>query len=178
MIDDVVQYPNRYQLVPVAGTTDQFDLVRMPGAVTAVGTPINKATLLPDAVAALYGLGASALPGEALAAIKTLLNSKAKITTGSFTPNGVSRTISLGIDARFVIAVGVPAYNSVYLIDVITKIGRIDATGINSSGVQVMGYIKDPGTSDYITGSMLYLGTNGINYTAGTTGTIEWVAIG
>ena len=66
MIDDVVQYPNRYQLVPVAGTTDQFDLVRMPGAVTAVGTPINAATLFPDAAAVLYGLGPDGVPGEAL----------------------------------------------------------------------------------------------------------------
>lgn len=36
-----VQHPIRFQLVPVAGTTDQYDLVPVPGVVTKEGTPLN-----------------------------------------------------------------------------------------------------------------------------------------
>lgn len=73
MKDRVVQYPSRYQLVQVAGTTDTYDLVPVPGTVTEEGTPLNKASLLKDTTAALVGLGTSALPDEALraAALKT-----------------------------------------------------------------------------------------------------------
>lgn len=43
--DRVVQYPGRYNLVPVSGTT--YDLVPVPGTVTESGTQINKAYLQP-----------------------------------------------------------------------------------------------------------------------------------
>lgn len=45
--DKAVQHPSRYQLTPVAGTTDTFDLVAVPGTVTNVGTPVNKSYLQP-----------------------------------------------------------------------------------------------------------------------------------
>lgn len=45
--DRVVQHPSRYTLVLVPGTTDTYDLVPVPGAVTEVGTAINKAYLQP-----------------------------------------------------------------------------------------------------------------------------------
>jgi len=56
MKDRVVQFPHRYQLVPVAGEEGTYDIVAKPGTITEAGTPINKATLLSDETAALYGL--------------------------------------------------------------------------------------------------------------------------
>jgi len=56
MKDRVVQHPHRYQLVPVAGQPDIYDIIAKPGTITEPGTPINKATLLSDATATLYGL--------------------------------------------------------------------------------------------------------------------------
>ena len=56
MKDRVVQFPHRYQLVPVAGETNVYDFVPVPGVITEAGTPLNKANLLSGATADLYGL--------------------------------------------------------------------------------------------------------------------------
>lgn len=56
MKDRVVQFPHRYQLIPVAGEEGTYDIVAKPGAITEAGTPINKATLLSDETADLYCL--------------------------------------------------------------------------------------------------------------------------
>ena len=66
MKDRNVQYPQRYQLVKVEGTDDIYDLIPAPGEVSEAGTLINKATLLKDATAALYGL-TDAVPDDVLA---------------------------------------------------------------------------------------------------------------
>ena len=73
MKDRSVEFPNRYQMVPVAGTTDTFDFVSVPGAVAEEGTDINKANLLPDAVAEALGLNPADDPQvkDALNAIAT-----------------------------------------------------------------------------------------------------------
>lgn len=95
MIDRNVQYPQRYQLVKVEGTDDIYDLIPAPGEVSAKGTLINKATLLKDATAALFGLGTDAVPDDALSAINTLIQAaqstadgKASIVTGSYVGTG------------------------------------------------------------------------------------------
>lgn len=56
MKDRITQYPHRYQLVPVSGQSDTYDIIAKPGTVTEVGTPLNKANLLSDTTANLYGL--------------------------------------------------------------------------------------------------------------------------
>lgn len=66
MYDRNVEHPNRYQLVKVEGTDDIFDLVPAPGTVNNDGTLINKNSLLKDATAALFGMGADAVPDDAL----------------------------------------------------------------------------------------------------------------
>ena len=67
MKDRVVEFPHRYQLVPVSGQSGTYDIIAKPGTVTEVGTPLNKATLLKDETAALYGLtGEDATVDEAL----------------------------------------------------------------------------------------------------------------
>ena len=73
MTDRVVQYPNRYQLVPVVGTSDTFDLVTVPGVVTEAGDDINKANLLPDTLVTALGLNPADNPQlkDAIAAVVT-----------------------------------------------------------------------------------------------------------
>lgn len=69
MKDRVPMHPGRVRLTPVPGQADTYDLVRADQP-TQEGTPLNKATLLPDVVAASLGLGADATPGEALAKLE------------------------------------------------------------------------------------------------------------
>lgn len=69
-----MQYPNRYQLKKVEGTDDIYDLTPAPGEVSEEGTLINKATLLQDATAALYGLGSDSVPDDVFQLIETRLS--------------------------------------------------------------------------------------------------------
>lgn len=90
MQDRVSLYPGRVKLVPVPGQENTYDMVRADNP-TQEGTPLNKASLLKDATAALYSLGANAVPDDALRAIKSLINKanadinkRAQIMTGSY----------------------------------------------------------------------------------------------
>lgn len=65
MQDRVPLYPGRVKLTPVSGQANTFDLVRADQP-TQEGTPLNKASLLKDATAALFGLGADAVPDDVL----------------------------------------------------------------------------------------------------------------
>lgn len=64
MQDRVSLYPGRVKLEPVAGQANLYDLTRADSP-TQEGTPLNKATLLKDTTAALYGLSADAVPDDA-----------------------------------------------------------------------------------------------------------------
>lgn len=66
MKDRVPVYPGRVKLVPVSGQENVYDMTRADQP-TQEGDPLNKATLLKDATAALFGLGADSVPDEALA---------------------------------------------------------------------------------------------------------------
>lgn len=66
MQDRVPLYPGRVKMTPVAGQANTFDMVRADDP-TKAGTPLNKATLLKDATAALYGLGTGAVPDDVFA---------------------------------------------------------------------------------------------------------------
>nr|DAG35497.1 MAG TPA: hypothetical protein [Bacteriophage sp.] len=68
MQDRVPLYPGRVTLTPVSGQANTYDLTRADQP-TKEGTPLNKASLLKDATAALYGLGTGAVPDEVLAAL-------------------------------------------------------------------------------------------------------------
>ena len=65
MQDRVPLYPGRVTLTPVSGQANTFDLVRADQP-TQEGTPLNKASLLKDTTAALFGLGADAVPDDVL----------------------------------------------------------------------------------------------------------------
>lgn len=66
MQDRIPLYPGRVKMTPVAGQANTFDMVRADDP-TQAGTPLNKATFLKDATAALYGLGTGAVPDDVLA---------------------------------------------------------------------------------------------------------------
>src|SRR5699024_6770472 len=74
MKDRLPLYPGRVKLVPVAGQENVYDMTRADQP-TQQGDPLNKATLLKDATAALFGLGTDAVPDDVLG-----LLSKAAIT--------------------------------------------------------------------------------------------------
>lgn len=65
MKDRIPLYPGRVKLNPVSGQANTYDLTRADQP-TQEGTPLNKATFLKDATAALYGLGTDAVPDDAL----------------------------------------------------------------------------------------------------------------
>lgn len=66
MKDRVPLYPGRVKMTPVAGQENVYDMVRSDQP-TQDGDPLNKATLLKDATAALFGLGADSVPDDVLA---------------------------------------------------------------------------------------------------------------
>lgn len=68
MQDRIPLYPGRVKMTPVAGQANTYDMVRADDP-TQAGTPLNKATFLKDATAALYGLGTGAVPDDVLAAL-------------------------------------------------------------------------------------------------------------
>lgn len=65
MKDRVPLHPGRVQLTPVPGQENTFDLVRADQP-TQEGTPLNKANLLKDDTAALFGMGTDAVPDDVL----------------------------------------------------------------------------------------------------------------
>ena len=76
MQDRIANHPNRWVVTPVTGETDTYDFTRADDP-TQVGTPLNKATFLPDAVASAIesatGVSGVTLPADALNALATAL---------------------------------------------------------------------------------------------------------
>ena len=66
MKDRLPLYPGRFKLVPVSGQENVYDMTRADQP-TQQGDPLNKATLLKDTTAALFGLGTDAVPDDVLA---------------------------------------------------------------------------------------------------------------
>ena len=66
MQDREPTYPGRVTLTPVYGLANTYDMERADRPLQE-GTPLNKANLLKDATAALYGLGTGAVPNDVLA---------------------------------------------------------------------------------------------------------------
>lgn len=65
MKDRVVQYPNRYRMVPVEGQEGVIDLVAVPGEVTAQGSAYNKANILTDVICDSFRLPNTSEPKDA-----------------------------------------------------------------------------------------------------------------
>lgn len=89
MKDRVPVYPGRVKLVPVSGQSNVYDMVRADQP-TQAGDPLNKATLLKDATAALFGLGTDAVPDDVLQKLAgAAFNSGGTITDVNGNPLGV-----------------------------------------------------------------------------------------
>ena len=102
MKDRIPLYPGRVKLNPVTGQENTYDMVRADSPVQE-GTPLNKASLLQDETAALYGLGVDAVPDDILSILskavlfvdgylKDIGGSKVgpRIETGSYVGTGTS----------------------------------------------------------------------------------------
>lgn len=88
MQDRVSQYPGRVKLTPVSGQENVYDMEWADGA-TVAGTALNKANLLADTTASLFGLTSAATPNQVLAKIPPGINTGWKLlqsytTAGSF----------------------------------------------------------------------------------------------
>ena len=87
--------PGRVLITPEDGSAAFYAVLTRADNPTEAGDPLSKETLLKDATAALYGLGATAVPDEVLAAARSLIStaqstadSKCKIVSGSYTGTG------------------------------------------------------------------------------------------
>ena len=92
MQDRVPLYPGRVTLTPVSGQANTFDLVRADQP-TQEGTPLNKASLLKDTTAALFGKTNAAVPDDILN-----LLSKSVIAQGTKITDVLGNLISIPAD--------------------------------------------------------------------------------
>jgi len=114
MQDRISNHPNRWVLTPVTGETDTYDFTRADDP-TQTGTPLNKATFLPDAtvtnIETVTGASGVSLPCDALDAIVNALDTmgltrNAKISYGTWTGtgSGASRSFTFNWTPYIVIA--------------------------------------------------------------------------
>lgn len=101
MQDRVPLYPGRVTLTPVSGQANTFDLVRADQP-TQEGTPINKASLLKDATAALFGKTNAAVPDDILNLLSksALAQIKEKYTKTTIGTLAVGKTITLNVSGK------------------------------------------------------------------------------
>mgnify|MGYP004700124981 CR=1 FL=1 len=98
MKDRVPLYPGRVTLTPVSGQANTYDLTRADSP-TQEGTPLNKASLLKDATAALFGKTNAAVPDDILnllskSALAQIEEKYTKTTIGTL---AVGKTITLNV---------------------------------------------------------------------------------
>lgn len=98
MQDRVPLYPGRVTLTPVSGQANTYDLTRADQP-TQEGTPLNKASLLKDATAALFGKTNAAVPDDILSLLSKSVMAQmpegyTKTTIGTL---AVGETITLNV---------------------------------------------------------------------------------
>ena len=86
MQDRVSQYPGRIKLTPVSGQENVYDMEWADGA-TVEGTALNKANLLSDSTAALYGLDSDAVPDDVLSLVADQIGGFKIVNSYQITPN-------------------------------------------------------------------------------------------
>ena len=133
MQDRVPLYPGRVKMTPVAGQANTYDMVRADDP-TQAGTPLNKATLLKDATAALFGKTNAAVPDDILSLLSksvlaqtvggdtvltdvlgTKLTVGVQIGTGSYVGTGTygqakPNTLTFGFVPKFLIISALRGY--------------------------------------------------------------------
>lgn len=88
MYDRISRNPGRVLITPENGSGAFYATLTMADNPTVAGTPLNKANLLSDATAALYGLSGSAVPDDVLEKARSL------ITTAQNTANNANTGLS------------------------------------------------------------------------------------
>lgn len=101
MQDRVPLYPGRVTLTPVSGQANTFDLVRADQP-TQEGTPLNKASLLKDTTAALFGKTNAAVPDDILSLLSksALAHIEEKYTKTTIGTAAVGKTIKLNVSGK------------------------------------------------------------------------------
>mgnify|MGYP004622760533 CR=1 FL=1 len=99
MQDRVPLYPGRVTLTPVSGQANTYDLTRADQP-TQEGTPLNKASLLKDSTAALFGKTNAAVPDDILSLLSksVLAQIEEKYTKTTIGAAAVGKTITLNVD--------------------------------------------------------------------------------
>ena len=207
MTDRNVQYPTRYRMTKVAGTDDIYEMEPVPGEVTDEGTIINKAALLKDTTAALFGFTAEqisdAVTDDVLAILsKAILNGddgytdvngiavpQVKIATGSYVGTGTygsSNPCSLTFDfsPKIFLVCGTTKATGNYINYVtgfvIRSYNVMTFCGTHTCGVNKSS-IDYQGTCSvsWKTNGISYYSTAGQEYQMNTSGnSYFWVAIG
>lgn len=98
MQDREPTYPGRVTLTPVYGLANTYDMERADRPLQE-GTPINKASLLKDATAALFGKTNAAVPDDILSLLSksTLAQVTGKYTKTTIGALAVGKTITLNV---------------------------------------------------------------------------------
>lgn len=88
MKDRVPVNPGRVLITPENGSAAYYATMTRADNPTQEGTPLNKASLLKDATAALFGLGTDAVPDDVLQMIRSVLDIKTETEIVSYTGTG------------------------------------------------------------------------------------------
>lgn len=164
-------YPGRVTMTPVFGQANTYDMERADQPLQQ-GTPLNKATLLKDATAALYGLGTGAVPDDVLAElgkykqhwwrrrvpkttgyIEDLVVANGWLSKGSGNINyAKSISISSAGEITFQSEGAIPITG--------TFPSTVLDTPINSLKSQLPCYIKTTAGGDFTSSTILYLSEN------------------
>lgn len=101
MKDRISQFPGRVTLTPVSGQANTYDLTRADQP-TQEGTPLNKASLLKDATAALFGKTNAAVPDDILRLLSksTTMQPVGKYTKTTIGTIAVGKTITLNVNGN------------------------------------------------------------------------------
>lgn len=205
MKDRIPANPGRVLVTPENGGAAYYATLTRADNPTQEGTPLNKANLLTDATAALFGLGANAVPNDVFSTVRALIARNAtdiangvKIETGSYTGTGTFGSsnpcsLTFGFNPKVVFI-----YRENYAWGYSTATAMYEQGGANSVGVFFAGctsfpawYIKSASSSEgtkmtySLNGNALtwYLETVGSYPTAGTqfnsaSYTYHYIAIG
>lgn len=142
MQDRISTHPNRWVLTPVTGETNTYDFTRADDP-TQVGTPLNKATFLPDAVAAAVesatGASGVSLPADALnalaSAVSDIKSDAVKFDYGSYVGTGTNSTSNY-LDITFSMQPRAVLILSGFTVGIAWVYGMTDANAGNLGRIQ------------------------------------------
>lgn len=104
MKDRVSLYPGRVLITPEDGSAPYHATLTRADEPTQEGTPLNKASLLTDATAALYGLTSEAVPDDVFNSIvQSLFPCYARVSIGTYDGTGTSgsyMTLNFDFDVK------------------------------------------------------------------------------